>query len=252
MRLAGCLAMLMVMLNAQSPDTSSVGFRVRAEFEITLTSEVAARVVERPVARGSMVKAGTVLFVLDATFIRLDLQRAEAARDAARARATFAEKEVLRQRGLVERGSGLPADLDRLELELALARSELLTRDADVQEMRERLDRTRIRAPRDGMVTELLPEVGEWVAAQARVAELITPRLLVAEAFIEPRVARRIAADDELELRSADDAELRLRARLIERGEGSTGDHVRCVLRLVEPPASVLTGDRLLLVVDRP
>jgi multidrug resistance efflux pump len=62
--------------------------------EVTVPSEVAGRVRQRPVEEGAAVEAGDVLVVIDETFYRLAVQRAEAERQRAAAQQREAQSGV--------------------------------------------------------------------------------------------------------------------------------------------------------------
>ena len=160
-------------------------FRVRARgtvgprVETTLVSEVAGQVVSRAPSfvAGGFFRKGQILLEIDPRNYRVEVARSEAL--VAQARTAIARELVL---------AGLPADewerlrelsLDDAELEelalrkpgLAQALAELESARAMLRQARGDLERTRIRAPYDGLVRARLADIGQFVNAGTRLAE---------------------------------------------------------------------------------
>jgi RND family efflux transporter MFP subunit len=160
-------------------------FRIRARgtvgprVETTLVSEVAGQVVARDPSfvAGGFFRRGQVLLEIDPRNYRAELARSEAL--VAQARTAIARELVL---------AGLPADewqrlrnlsLDDAELEelalrkpgLAQALAELESASAQLDKAAGDLERTRIRAPYDGLVRQRRADIGQFVNAGTPLAE---------------------------------------------------------------------------------
>ena len=109
-----------------------------ADQEITVTAEIAARVIALPFAEGARLREGDPIARLDDAQLQAEMQRAEAL--VQQRRATFE-----RVRTVVAEQAGAPQDLDDAAAALAVA-------EADLAVVRARLAKTRITAPFGGVV----------------------------------------------------------------------------------------------------
>lgn len=160
-------------------------FRIRAQgtvgprVETSLVSEVAGQVVARAPSfvAGGFFRKGQVLLEIDPRNYRAEVARSEAM--VAQARTAIARELVL---------AGLPADewqrlrnlsIDDGELEdlalrkpgLAQALAELESASAMLEKARGDLERTRIRAPYDGLVRQRRADIGQFVNAGTPLAD---------------------------------------------------------------------------------
>jgi RND family efflux transporter MFP subunit len=160
-------------------------FRIRAQgtvgprVETSLVSEVAGQVVARAPSfvAGGFFRKGQVLLEIDPRNYRAEVARSEAM--VAQARTAIARELVL---------AGLPADewqrlrklsIDDSELEdlalrkpgLAQALAELESASAMLEKARGDLERTRIRAPYDGLVRQRRADIGQFVNAGTPLAD---------------------------------------------------------------------------------
>lgn len=110
---------------------------LEAELEVTLVSEVAARIEELSFEEGRAVAKGALIARLDDAQLRAEVVRAEAL--VLRYQSTYD-----RVQNVVARGAGTPQDLDDAQADLSVAK-------ADLALVRARLTKTRIRAPFAGV-----------------------------------------------------------------------------------------------------
>lgn len=186
---------------------------------------VGGRLVQLSVRRGGAVEAGTPLFALDGELERRQLAEAEGRLAQARAQRAdldqgrrpdeirviservrearsalaLAEKELVRARGLQQRGLASNEVLDRASSAYAQAQARVASTLAEqrsaelagrpdaqaaadaaiaaaqavVEQARWRLEQTRVQASAGGRVEDTLFEVGEWVPAAAPVLKLL-------------------------------------------------------------------------------
>ena len=156
--------------------TNSRAGTVRTRRRAKLSPEVGGRVVAIPHREGERVRAGDVVLELDADLQRAKTEVAEREAAAAASRrgeaclgAERAQRELVRNRGLVKDGFISTDLLDRVEsaaqaaaaaCDAARAGEESARAGADLA--RHELDKTVLRAPFDGIVAEVGIEVGEW------------------------------------------------------------------------------------------
>jgi len=126
---------------------------------IRVSAEVAGRVERTPLKKGSAVRAGDLLIELNADLVRpqFEIAKAQFERD---------QIEFDRMAGLFKENATPRRDLDNATTQLAISKAQL-------EEVRARLDRTRILAPMAGGLNDLLVEEGEYVQAGTSVAELV-------------------------------------------------------------------------------
>lgn len=173
---------------------------------VRLSMPVAGIVAAVHVERGDTVAAGAVVAELDTTLesIALSLVEARAAStaqiDALRARVTFLETQVERNRTLSERNAISVQDYTESALDLEVARQELiearLARDLariEVTQARAVLDQKVLRAPIDGVIVERLLSRGEYRDTQDHIATIARLDVLRIEAFAPLRYYDRLA-----------------------------------------------------------
>lgn len=125
------------------------------------------------VEEGTPVRKGDVLAELDARILTLDIEAAAASRAEAEARHKGALESVKRSKKLFDKGRISEEEYTNdVQNEIALRN---LTRRADalLRRLKTRLEKTRIRAPYDGIVTAKRVEVGEWVAEGGAALEMV-------------------------------------------------------------------------------
>jgi multidrug efflux pump subunit AcrA (membrane-fusion protein) len=153
-----------------------------------------------------------------------EVRRAEAARDEAKARLALAESQLKRLTTLLEdqavsKGEFDQAEAERKSAEAALARAQadldlaqagptkediavaqaaIAQAQAEVEQAQWELDRTKIKAPYDGVVTDRFVDVGDRLTAMPRVEvmELMDLSLLTAYLGVPERYVGRIQVGD--------------------------------------------------------
>ena len=146
---------------------------IRGEVEVRVVADLAERVQEVHARNGDRVEAGDPLLTLEASLPSSDLAQAAAARDVARADRDRLAADLARMRPLVE-GNALPrAQLEQLEASLRAADARVTQLGASQRAARLRRGRTVVRAPTSGIVAGLEAKVGDLVAPQVPVAEIV-------------------------------------------------------------------------------
>lgn len=160
---------------------------IQPERKADLRAEISAVVLQVLKENGDAVRRGDILVRLDQTSIRDNLQSAEAnARNA-----TLALDQAGRnlQRLKTLRASGMTSlqALDDAEVRLNAAQSELSASQARAVLARQQLDRTVVRAPFDGVVSDRKVSAGDTASTGKELLKVIDPSSM--------RFAGRVSAD---------------------------------------------------------
>lgn len=167
-------------LRAITPSILASGTLVY-DSQVTLVSEVVGRVEEVLVKEGDRVAKGQVLLRLDAESSRAELEQLRANREQSElnierqrvnrdaAIAKLRRYEDLRRNGLIEatRFDELATQRDLAEVELRNSHKAVQQASAQLEQSRQRLAKTEIRAPIDGRVTQVSIKRGETAVPSA-------------------------------------------------------------------------------------
>ena len=151
---------------------------VTARRAATVSSKVTGKVVQIGVEEGMKVKEGQVLARLDSSNVEASLRLAEAQLEAAHAlleetrpNLAFADREFKRFTDLAKTKVVSDSDLRKAEMEALALRariirqsSEVTIRERDVEQWKQQLDDTIIRAPFGGVVTSKNAQPGEMIS----------------------------------------------------------------------------------------
>lgn len=136
---------------------------VEAVNQSTVSAQTAGRVVEMPVDVGDEVEKGAVIVRFTDTEQKARGAAAEQAMNEARARLVEAEAEFGRISGIYEKKLIAKTQYDRARADLDAARARLKAAEATLDEVREELEHTVIRAPYAGIVMQRHVQIGETV-----------------------------------------------------------------------------------------
>jgi len=157
---------------------------VQPEKRADLRAEVSAVVQQVLKENGQQVKKGELLVRLDDTSIRDGLASAD---EAARASAqTFeqAERQYQRLKTLQAQGMSSLQALEDAELRRNGAQSDLVAAKARVVTARQLLQRTEVRAPFDGVVSERKVSIGDTAQIGKELVKVIDPRSMRFEGLV--------------------------------------------------------------------
>ena len=130
-------------------------------YVVTMAPEVAGRIVELRVADNQFVHKGDLLMVIDPTDYRIAVSLAEAAVQRAQANAQNAAREARRRQEL----STLAVTVEQQQTFAAnavVAQAQYQQALANLNQARVNLERTQIRSPVSGWVTNLLAQLGDY------------------------------------------------------------------------------------------
>ena len=163
--------------------------------------------------------------------------------DAAQSRLGLADNEYRRQQSLFERGYVTRAVLDRIVSDLETARSDVNVAEADLDGARNRMARTTLVAPHDGVVTRLLANRFEEIAAGVPVYEVAVTASWQAEVLIPEQLIAAIALGSAVSVRMPAFPGLEFPARVSEiAAEPEAGNAFRVRSRLEDAPEDLRSG----------
>jgi multidrug resistance efflux pump len=128
---------------------------VRA-YIVTMAPEVAGRIVELEVSDNQFVHKGDLLMVIDPTDYKIAVSRGEAVLQQAIFDGQNIARETERREGLAKFDAVAVEQLQLYQSNASIARAKVQQATADLHQARVNLERTRIFAPVDGWVTNLL------------------------------------------------------------------------------------------------
>ncbi len=162
--LSGILLIWYLAADRLTPYTSQA--RVHA-LVVPIAPEVSGTVTDVQVSNNQYVEQGQILFRINSEQYELALQKAEAGLLSARASLQKAEQDAIRMRRIKKQDPGAISDrrLESSEASLKSARGRLQSAIASADTARLNLERTTVRAPEDGVVTDVNINAGHFATA---------------------------------------------------------------------------------------
>jgi membrane fusion protein (multidrug efflux system) len=173
--------------------------------EVTVSCEVDGRIARLPVEIGQRVKKGDLLALLEETDFQLDVQRAEAGLDMARADRDNAKNEYDRKELLYKENTIPKSSFDNFATRLAQAEANLRMAEAVLASARHRLTKARITAPASGYVGQKFVAEGEFLSMSSgyEMIRLVVDRPMKLVFEVPEKLGVRIAAGEPIEARVA-------------------------------------------------
>lgn len=213
---------------------------------------------------GARLDAGGEVARLDDVLIRDVLVEEQARQVREQANVRFSQAELQRLEKLAKQNNAALSRLDQAKRDLSIARSELAAAKSRIAQTREKQQRTFIKTPFAGVVTEQFIQAGEWADPGTPIVRLVDTTSLEAQAWVPVTALPFITPGTKLRLTIAgqpangtvralvpvgDDQsrlyELRL---LLEGGTWSAGQGVRIAIPTAAArPATVVPRDALVL-----
>ena len=135
---------------------------------IEIKSKASGEIIRMPVETGDVIAKGALLAQVDTTDVAAALRQSEADLDVVRARLIIAGRQRARADTLLRRGMISADEYDRAILEHTTARANLIKTETSVQQARERVDDTVVRAPSTGTIISKTVEQGQIIASATR------------------------------------------------------------------------------------
>lgn len=208
-----------------------------------LSFPVGGRLLELPLREGEAVVEGQVVAQLDPGDVEREIQAAQARVSSARARLAAVNAEYERKKSLFDSGIVAPAALDRVDADVAMARSDLRVAETELDAAEDRFDRLTLTAPRDGVVSALLANRFEEVGVGVPVYEVAVTADLQAEVLVPELLLGAIRVGSPAEVRLAAFPDLVMSATVSEiAATAEAGAAFRVKARLDDPPEGAKTG----------
>jgi RND family efflux transporter MFP subunit len=174
---------LTVSNNALASGPSITG-SVQPERRADLRAEVSAVVLAVLKENGDPVKHGDLLVRLDQTAIRDSLTAADASARAADQAFEQAERQYQRMKKLLETGVVSTQQLEDVEIRRNSAQSDRAAAHTRMVTARQMLERTEVRAPFDGIVSDRKVSAGDTAAVGKELVKVIDPTSLRFEGLV--------------------------------------------------------------------
>lgn len=162
----------------------SITGSVQPEHRADLRAEVAAVVLKLLKENGDAVRRGDLLVRLDDTAIRESLAATEAATRAASQSFDQAERQFQRMTTLRKSGMASTQQLEDAEIRRNNAQSDLEATKTRVVQARQQLQRTEVRAPFDGIVSDRKVSAGDTVQIGKELVKVIDPASMRFEGLV--------------------------------------------------------------------
>ena len=153
-------------------------------YVVTMAPEVAGRIVELPVVDNQLVHKGDLLLAIDPTNYKIALQLADAAVDQTLAMAENAQREAQRRRKLDD----LSVSVEQKQIfdaNAVAAQAQYRQAVANRDQAKVNLERTQIRSPVNGWVTNLYARVGDYAAIGKNAISVVDADSFWVDAYFE-------------------------------------------------------------------
>ena len=181
--------------------TMQVAGTVLSRSDASLSAEVDGRVIEISEV-GERFEAGDVLARIEDTQLQLQAEELEAEISSVEARLQFLDAELARYQSLAETDMASRTQIDQTRSDRDMAQSDLRVARSRLSQVQDQIDRTRIRAPFDGVVARRLVQAGERVSAGTQVMRIYNPQDLEVVARAPLSYYRYVQPGDELAVRA--------------------------------------------------
>ena len=175
---------IVVASTGQVQSGPSISGTLEARNTATLRAEVAGPVVQTYVERGDAVTRGQLLARLDDTALRQAVLSAQSAEGSAKLSLVNAQRNFERSDTLEKAGAIAARDLESAQSQLAAARAAEADARARLTAAQQQLDKTFIRAPFAGLVSDRQVNAGDVVQPGASLVTVIDPRSMRLEASV--------------------------------------------------------------------
>jgi multidrug resistance efflux pump len=179
---------------------------VRA-YVVTMAPEVAGRIVELPVRDNQIVHKGDLLMVIDPTDYRIAVDLAQAAVQQAQVNAQNIARQAQRRQQLTDL-SVTTEEKQNFASNAIAAHATYRQAVARLNQARVNLQRTRIRSPVNGYVTNLLAQLGDYATVGTNVISLVDADSYWIDGYFEETNIDPIHVGDQAEIKLMGDPEI--------------------------------------------
>lgn len=143
------------------------------EEEVKLSAETAGQIKKLYIDEGSFVKKGELLLEIDSEKVRLEVEESEAMLKEASARLENSRTTLERKKKLISNGVIGQYDLDDAQTQVSLNQAVKEKIRAKLSQSEKALKDTRVITPIEGIVSERLVSVGEYVKIGADLVKIV-------------------------------------------------------------------------------
>ena len=138
--------------------------KIQPETQVKINAEVSGEIIDLPVKEGQTVKRGQLLVKIKPDNYKAQLDQAEASLKMTQAAMTKADADFKRVQGLFAKQLASDADMDAARATQENAKAAYDQALSAVNQSRDTYSKTTIYAPMDGIVSQLISELGERVS----------------------------------------------------------------------------------------
>lgn len=164
-----------------------------------ISSEVEGR-IELLVEIGDEINEGEIIAKIDDTTIRMQLEEARAEISPIEAKLNFFNRQAERLNQLAKQNNAAKNRLDEVNSDRDQMRGELLMMNTRLAQARDKLNRTTILAPFNGVVAERFKEAGEWAKIGDELVRLVNTESTEIRGRIQQQSATFIKKGDSIEV----------------------------------------------------
>lgn len=164
-----------------------------------ISSEVEGR-IELLIEIGDEINEGEIIAKIDDTTIRMQLEEARAEISPIEAKLNFFNRQAERLNQLAKQNNAAKNRLDEVNSDRDQMRGELLMMNTRLTQARDKLNRTTILAPFNGVVAERFKEAGEWAKIGDELVRLVNTESTEIRGRIQQQSATFIKKGDSIEV----------------------------------------------------
>jgi RND family efflux transporter MFP subunit len=211
--------------------------------ETRLGFAIGGKLLEVPLREGDAFENGQLIARLDSTDLERTLAADKARLAAARSRLKVASETFRRQTSLERAGISPRAELERALAAFESARSDARVAEVSVANTEQQLSRTRLVAPRDGVVTRLAAKRFEEISAGQTVYEVGAEDAMEVSVLVPEQLVPTIAHGAPVEVTISGLGQANVGGRVIEIGASAeAGNAFRTKARLDRVPPGARSG----------
>lgn len=172
--------------------------KVRAE-QVSITPQVSGTITHLNIEDNQFVKAGTVLFTIDATPYHIAQLNAEAQLAQSQSELSKASNEANRRKNL-PRNYISAEDMDTANINVKATQAAVKAAEATVEQAKWQISQTTVTAPVDGWVTNLSTRTGNYATSGQPVFALVDSHSFYVVGYFEETKLRHIQPGDLAEI----------------------------------------------------
>ncbi|HTR78126.1 MAG TPA: efflux RND transporter periplasmic adaptor subunit [Gemmatimonadaceae bacterium] len=154
------------------------------EEQATIRAEVGGAVLQTDAEQGQRVDKGATLLRIDDAALRQQVTAAQSSVTTAEATVALDQREVDRNKVLLDSGAIAPRDLEQLQNTLSAGRAQLANAQAQLATAQKELDKTVVLAPFTGVVSARQVSAGDVVSVGSALYTVVNPATMQLEASV--------------------------------------------------------------------